>query len=325
MIWNSMFIMTVIDLVIMMFAVLSLRMIIKYRIELKRLGSLLPMSFLILAVSLLGLFYSVDLFIMWGMPFFVEKSVAMGYMRDLHLNWSWMSNLIVAICIFTGFIQIIHKLLIQTQSLGERNRNLDEELSKRDDEVTELNHLASHDALTELINRREFEIRVNRLISTKQHDKNEHAMCFLDLDKFKVINDSCGHIAGDELLRQIGRLLQNSIRKRDTLARLGGDEFAVLMEHCTLEQAHLVTEALLNSIKDYKFFWEGKKFSIGVSIGLVAITENTNDFTRLLKQADEACYLAKNLGRNRIQVNNASESEQGNFHGDQKIRSINRN
>lgn len=309
----------------MMFAFLSLKMIIKHRMELQRLGSLLPMSFLILAVSLLGFFYSVDLFLMWGMPFFVEKSVAMGYMKDLHLNWSWMTNLIVAICIFTGFIQIIQKLLVQAKGLGELNRNLDEELNKRDHEVTELSHLASHDALTELINRREFEIRVNRLISTKQHDKSEHAMCFLDLDRFKVINDSCGHIAGDELLRQIGRLLKNTIRKRDTLARLGGDEFAVLMEHCTFEQAHLVAEALLKTIQDYKFFWEGEKFRIGASIGLVAITESTNNFTKLLKQADEACYLAKSQGRNRIQVNNSDDSELGIFHRKQEVRSINRN
>ena len=260
------------------------------------------MSFLILAVSLLGLFYSVDLFLMWGMPLFADYSVAMGYMKNLHLNWSWGINLIVSMCIFTGLVQIIRNLLVHAKGLGELNRSLDDELSRKDHEVTELNHLASHDALTELINRREFERRVNRLISTKQHDKSEHAMCFLDLDKFKLINDSCGHIAGDELLRQISGLLQNSIRKRDTLARLGGDEFAVLMEHCALDHAYHVAEALLKTIKGYQFFWEGKTFGIGASIGLVAITANNNNFTELLKQADEACYLAKSQGRNRIQV-----------------------
>jgi diguanylate cyclase (GGDEF)-like protein len=294
--------MTVIDLVIMLFAFSSLKMIIKYRRELQRLGSFLPMSFLILAVSLLGLFYSIDLFLMWGMPFFVDHSVAMGYMKNLHLNWSWGINLIVSICIFTGLVQIIRNLLVHAKGLGELNRSLDDELSRKDHEVTELNDLASHDALTELINRREFERRVNRLISTKQHDKSEHAMCFLDLDKFKLINDSCGHIAGDELLRQISGLLQNSIRKRDTLARLGGDEFAVLMEHCAFDHAHQVAEALLKTIKGYQFFWEGRTFGIGASIGLVAITANNNNFTELLKQADEACYLAKRQGRNRIQV-----------------------
>ena len=267
------------------------------------------MSLLILAVSLLGFFYFVDLFIMWGMPYFVENSVAMGYMSDLHLNWSWMTNLMVTICIFTGLSQIIHKLLIQARGLGELNRNLDDELSKRDQEVSELSYQASHDALTRLINRREFEQRANRLISTIHQDKREHAMCFLDLDQFKVINDTCGHIAGDELLRQFGKLLQDTVRKRDTLARLGGDEFGVLMEHCPIDQAYQVTEALLQAIRNYQFFWEGKTFRIGASIGLVAITSATGSFTELFKRADAACYLAKDRGRNRIQVYNSSNTE----------------
>jgi len=272
------------------------------------------MSLLILAVSLLGFFYLVDLLIMWVLPYFVEGSVAMGYMKDLHLNWSWINSLVIAICIFTGLFQIIHKLLIQTRGLGERNKNLDNELNKRDQVVTELSYQASHDALTRLINRREFEHRVNRLISTIPHDKGEHSMCFLDLDHFKVINDTCGHVAGDELLSQFGGLLQNTVRKRDTLARLGGDEFGVLIEHCSFDQAYRVAEALLQAIKDYQFSWEGETFRIGASIGLVAITETTGNFTELLKQADAACYLAKNRGRNRIHVYNLAGAELATHH-----------
>ena len=116
MIWDSIFIMTVVDLAIMLFALLSLNIIFKHRQELHKFGSLLPMSLLILAVSLLGFFYFVDLSIMWGMPYFVEDSVAMSYMSDLHLNWSWMTSLMVTICIFTGLSQIIHKLL----EIGQR-------------------------------------------------------------------------------------------------------------------------------------------------------------------------------------------------------------
>ena len=314
MIWNSIIVMTVFDLAIMLLAFLSLRMIFRYRVELHRLGNLLPMSLLILAVTLLGFFHFVDLFIMWVLPYFVESSVAMGYMTDLHLNWSWIISLIVAICIFTGLFQIIHKLLIQTRGLGERNKNLDNELDKRNQVVTELSYQASHDALTRLINRREFEQRVNRLISAIQHDKGEHAMCFLDLDHFKVINDTCGHVAGDELLREFGGLLQNTVRKRDTLARLGGDEFGVLIEHCSFDRAHNVAEALLQAIKDYQFSWEGETFRIGASIGLVAITETTGSYTELLKQADAACYLAKNRGRNRIQVYNLADTELSAHH-----------
>ena len=272
------------------------------------------MSLLILAVCLLGFFYFADLLIMWGMPYFVAGSVVMDYMMYLHLNWSWINNLVVAICIFAGLFQIIQKLLVQARGLGELNKNLDDELNKRDQVVTELSYQASHDALTRLINRREFEQRVNRLISTIQHDKSEHAMCFLDLDQFKVINDTCGHVAGDELLRQFGEMLQNTIRTRDTLARLGGDEFGVLMEHCSFEQAHHVAEALLQAIRDYRFFWEGNTFQIGASIGLVAINQDTTNYTELLKQADAACYLAKDRGRNRIQVYNSDDFELATRH-----------
>ncbi len=314
MIWNSIFIMTVIDLAIMLFALLSLQMIFKYRKELHRLGSLWPMLLLILAVCLLGFFYFADLLIMWGMPYFVAGSVVMDYMMYLHLNWSWINNLVVAICIFAGLFQIIQKLLVQARGLGELNKNLDDELNKREQVVTELSYQASHDALTRLINRREFEQRANRLISKIQHDKSEHAMCFLDLDQFKVINDTCGHVAGDELLRQFGEMLQNSVRTRDTLARLGGDEFGVLMEHCSFDQAHHVAEALLQAIRDYRFFWEGNTFQIGASIGLVAINQDTNNYTELLKQADAACYLAKDRGRNRIQVYNSDDFELATRH-----------
>ncbi|MCH7881582.1 MAG: EAL domain-containing protein [Proteobacteria bacterium] len=184
-------------------------------------------------------------------------------------------------------------------------------------ELTEqLSYQASHDALTGLVNRREFEQRANRLLATIQHDQADHAMCFLDLDRFKVINDTCGHPAGDELLRQLGKLLQTTVRKRDTLARLGGDEFGVLMEHCSLDQAQRVADAILQAIKDYQFFWEGEVFRIGASIGLVAITEATGNFTELFKQADAACYLAKDQGRNRIHTYHPEDTELAARHGE---------
>jgi diguanylate cyclase (GGDEF)-like protein len=162
---------------------------------------------------------------------------------------------------------------------------------------------ASHDALTGLVNRREFERRAARLLSTvNQEDNDEHALCFMDLDQFKVVNDSCGHTAGDEMLRQLTMALQNVVRKRDTLARLGGDEFGVLMEHCSLDDAHRVATSIQKTIQDYQFLWEGRSFKVGVSIGLVPITEATVTLTQLLKDADAACYMAKELGRNRIHI-----------------------
>jgi diguanylate cyclase (GGDEF)-like protein/PAS domain S-box-containing protein len=180
----------------------------------------------------------------------------------------------------------------------------------------QLSYQASHDDLTGLINRREFERRTERLLSTIELDKDEHALCYMDLDQFKVINDTYGHVAGDELLRQLARKLQGTIRKRDTLARLGGDEFGVLMEHCTLEQAHRVADEILKAIMDYQLFWEGNVFRIGVSIGLVGVTEASGDFTELYKRADAACYLAKDLGRNRIHTYHPDDTELAVRHGE---------
>jgi len=174
------------------------------------------------------------------------------------------------------------------------------DITERKNTEQKLNYQATYDALTGLINRYEFERRAVRLLSTLTTNSDEHALCFMDLDQFKIINDTCGHTAGDELLRQLGKVLQGAVSKRDTLARLGGDEFGVLMEHCTLDQAQRVASALLKRIQDFQFSWEGQSFRVGVSIGLVAVTKSTPNFTELLKQADTACYMAKDLGRNRI-------------------------
>jgi diguanylate cyclase (GGDEF)-like protein/PAS domain S-box-containing protein len=166
----------------------------------------------------------------------------------------------------------------------------------------ELSYQSSHDELTGLINRREFEQRANGLLSHMDRRGTEHAMCYMDIDQFKIVNDTSGHIAGDELLRQVGRLLQNSVRHQDTLARLGGDEFGLLMRHCSLEQAQRVVNVVLKNIQEYQFQWEGQTFRIGISIGLVAITDKVDNLNDLLIQADSACYMAKELGRNRVHV-----------------------
>ncbi|MBL7004888.1 MAG: EAL domain-containing protein [Gammaproteobacteria bacterium] len=173
----------------------------------------------------------------------------------------------------------------------------------------QLNFQASHDPLTGLINRREFERRAQRLLASYQKDMGEHAMCFLDLDQFKIINDTCGHIAGDELLSQISEVLLNTVRNRDTLARLGGDEFGILMEHCTLEQAQRVANEILKNIRNYQLVWEGQSYRVGISIGLVAITGTTFNLSELLKQADAACYMAKEHGRNRIHIYHPADNE----------------
>jgi diguanylate cyclase (GGDEF)-like protein/PAS domain S-box-containing protein len=179
-----------------------------------------------------------------------------------------------------------------------------------------LSYQASHDELTGLINRREFEKRAERLLSTINQDKSEHALCFMDLDQFKIVNDTCGHTAGDELLRQISSMLTNTVRYRDTLARLGGDEFGVLMEHCSLDDAHRVASSLQKTVQDFKFTWQKHDFKIGVSIGLVPVTSDTSNLTELMKQADAACYMAKDQGRNRIHVYHPEDTDLAKRHGE---------
>nr|WP_320165615.1 EAL domain-containing protein [uncultured Methylophaga sp.] len=165
-----------------------------------------------------------------------------------------------------------------------------------------LSFQATHDNLTGLINRTEFERRLSMLVNDAQRIGTQHALCFLDLDQFKVINDTCGHIAGDELLRQLGSLLGGSTRKSDTLARLGGDEFAILVEDCELEKAEFIANEIKELVSQFQFIWDTQVFTVGVSIGVTTITSATRNRTEALKQADSACYAAKNSGRNRVYV-----------------------
>ena len=159
---------------------------------------------------------------------------------------------------------------------------------------------ATHDPLTGLVNRREFMRRLTRLLDTQQVN-DHHALLYLDLDQFKIINDSCGHVAGDELLRQISALLLSDVRSRDTLARIGGDEFGLLLEHCAIERAVNIADALRQKMLDLRFGWQDKVFTLGVSIGAVPITPG-GSLTNVMSAADAACYAAKDLGRNRVHV-----------------------
>lgn len=168
---------------------------------------------------------------------------------------------------------------------------------------------ASHDPLTQLINRRKFDQVLRDTLQSVQQDEHQHVLCFLDLDQFKVINDTCGHTAGDELLRQVATLFQQSIRTHDILARIGGDEFAILLYDCPLNQATVIAETLRQSVQDFRFFWQDKAFSIGVSIGLVQLDIDSPNLGHVLSVADAACYAAKAKGRNRIQVYGVNDVE----------------
>jgi diguanylate cyclase (GGDEF)-like protein/PAS domain S-box-containing protein len=203
-----------------------------------------------------------------------------------------------------------HRLPIQDSAAPIRNRDgstvgavlVFRDVSASRKMAQELAWQASHDALTGLVNRREFERRLDTLVKSAHTEQRDHALLYIDLDQFKVVNDTCGHIAGDALLCQLSPLLALRVRGTDTLARLGGDEFAVLLPDCTLEQAIVVGEALREVTANLRFNCEGNLFSIGASVGAVAITRGYQTSSDILNTADAACYEAKETGGNRVQA-----------------------
>ncbi len=166
----------------------------------------------------------------------------------------------------------------------------------------QLAHDAAHDPLTLLVNRREFERRLERELNSAKQYGSRHALCYIDLDQFKIVNDTAGHAAGDELLKQVRELLAGKFRERDTLARLGGDEFALLLDNCALEEALRISEIIVATFREYRFVWQGRTFQVGASIGLVPVTAEAESTAQLLARADVACYTAKDLGRGRVHV-----------------------
>lgn len=161
---------------------------------------------------------------------------------------------------------------------------------------------AAHDSLTGLVNRSEFESRLQQATLMCHDGKTTHVLCYVDLDQFKVVNDTCGHSAGDELLRQLSMLLQKAIRQRDTLARLGGDEFGILLWQCGIGAGRRVAEHVLRTVQDFRFSWGGKTFSVGASIGVVLVNSQCSSWAEALSMADSACYEAKESGRNRVHL-----------------------
>ena len=175
--------------------------------------------------------------------------------------------------------------------------------------IANLSWQATHDALTGLANRREFEFRLEQTLHQLSRQPARHALMFLDLDQFKLVNDTCGHAAGDELLRHICALLQSGLREGDTLARLGGDEFGILLENCTAEASEKIAENLRQTVQNLHFVWKGRPFVTTVSVGLVHITQSPATLESLLRAADMACYMAKEKGRNRVQLYHPDDSE----------------
>ncbi|MGB5259660.1 MAG: EAL domain-containing protein [Gammaproteobacteria bacterium] len=200
-------------------------------------------------------------------------------------------------------------------------------------DVTELRGLAkkmsyqaTHDSLTGLLNRREFENRLKLSINNAREGNNRHALCYLDLDNFKVVNDTSGHIAGDELLKQLTIKLRTELREADTLARLGGDEFGILLEGCSIENATELAESLRKIVEDFRFVWDNNSFRIGACIGLVPIDQECGTLSDILSAADSACYIAKEQGRNRVHIYEPHDEAVAEHHGQmqwvQRIQSV---
>ncbi len=200
-----------------------------------------------------------------------------------------------------------------------------QDMTKTRQLAQQLTFQAMHDALTGLYNRREFENQLQAVLDSARDEGTHHALCYMDLDQFKIVNDTCGHIAGDELLRQLCKQLQYKVRGTDILARLGGDELGVLLTHCDLQEAEVIAEGLRQTVKDFRFAWEGHSFDIRVSIGLVEINAQSENITALMSLADMACYAAKDKGRNRVHVYRHGDRELNQRHGEMRwVSRINR-
>ena len=197
----------------------------------------------------------------------------------------------------------------RNDEFGYLSRFINEALINLTIGQSELSYQATHDKLTGLYNRHEFDVRLNQFLGIAKNENVSSTLCYMDLDQFKIINDTCGHVAGDELLKQIAHALKSVLRESDFIARLGGDEFAVLLQGCVDENAIKIAKKLLKAVDHFHFCWEGQDFPIGVSIGVASITKDTTSSSDILSLADVACYTAKEKGRNQIHIYQANDKE----------------
>lgn len=181
------------------------------------------------------------------------------------------------------------------------------DISQTHELTQQLSHQATHDVLTGLFNRRDFEIKVKLALRNAKAFNTQHSLMYMDLDQFKVINDTCGHLAGDELLKQYTSALTELVRHGDSLARIGGDEFGLLLDNCSSEQAAQIAHKIQDMTQSFRFVWDDKSFGIGVSIGMIGIHAGSGTATEIISRVDAACYMAKEAGRGRIYVHNAAD------------------
>ena len=213
-----------------------------------------------------------------------NANTSLEYSVSFHKQTQTMIFIIAAIAFFVGVL--ISMLVIR-------------ETSRKNSAIR---YQANHDALTKLVNRSAFELRLSHALQFSRENDIEHALCYLDLDQFKIINDTCGHKAGDELLKQITHVILNHVRDRDTLGRLGGDEFGLLLESCSVEKALEICEGIITVVKKHDFYWNERCYHVGVSIGVVPVRPTTENVAKILSEADMACYAAKDMGRSQVHV-----------------------
>ena len=179
----------------------------------------------------------------------------------------------------------------------------------------QMSYQASHDALTGLVNRREFERRLEEALQTAHTNEAKHVLCYLDLDRFKAVNDTCGHMAGDGMLREVAALIKETVRDSDTVGRLGGDEFGLLLVGCPLDKARQIADDVVRKISDYRFVWKDKIFNIGISVGLIEISRESGAPDEVMSAADSACYVAKKQG-NHVHVYSARDEAVARHRGE---------
>ncbi|MFO1352022.1 MAG: EAL domain-containing protein [Gammaproteobacteria bacterium] len=247
-------------------------------------------------------------------PVFEKRFADMRARRASEIEYTWRNA--------DGAVRVVRSIahpLFDEQGVFQGYRGVGRDVTEAFSLSRRLAYQASHDDLTDLVNRREFEQRLQRAVQSAHELNTQHVLCYLDLDQFKIVNDTAGHLAGDELLKQVALLLRSKIRARDTLARLGGDEFGLLLENCSLERACGLAGELIKEISAFRFFWQGRLFDIGVSIGVVPIGADAEAIGQLLAHADIACYTAKERGRNRIHVYHGDDREAGERHSDLRL------
>ena len=180
----------------------------------------------------------------------------------------------------------------------------------------QMSYQATHDPMTGLVNRREFERRLDEAMDSAHSEEAVHMLFYMDLDRFKAVNDSCGHLAGDNMLREVASLIKDQVRDSDFVGRLGGDEFGALLIGCPIEKARQIAMDICNAIADYRFVWKDKIFNIGISIGLVEISHVSGTVQDLMSAADSACYVAKQEGRGRVHIYSARDEAIARERGD---------